>query len=185
MSSPSVVSWRRLAVPALAMAGIVAISNYLVQFPFNAWLTWAAFTYPIAYLVTDLTNRSAGPALARRVAWVGFAVGVVLSGLMAPWRIAFASGTAFIVSQLLDISVFNRLRGQTWWKAPFIGSAVASTVDTFLFFGLAFWGTGDTWDTLPGGESWVALTTGDLGVKFAMALLLLIPYGLVARRRAG
>lgn len=163
---------RRFALPALAMAAIVLLSNILVQFPINAWLTWGAFSYPVAYFVTDVCNRRAGPALARQVAWVGFAVGAILSGAMAPWRIAAASASAFIVSQLLDIAVFNKLRQQAWWKAPLIGSVIASIVDTALFFGLAFGG---------GDISWLHLAVGDLGVKLAMALVLLAPYRLFLR----
>lgn len=158
---------RALISPALAMAGIVLISNVLVQYPINPWLTWGAFSYPVAYFVTDVCNRVAGPALARRVAWIGFGFGLVLSGLMAPWRIALASGTAFIVSQLLDVAVFNRLRQASWWKAPFFGSAAASVIDTAIFFSLAFWGTD---------FSWVHLAVGDFGVKLFMAAALLPPY---------
>jgi uncharacterized PurR-regulated membrane protein YhhQ (DUF165 family) len=158
---------RALISPALAMAGIVLISNVLVQYPINPWLTWGAFSYPVAYFVTDVCNRVAGPALARRVAWIGFGVGLMLSGLMAPWRIALASGTAFIVSQLLDVAVFNRLRQASWWKAPFFGSAAASVIDTAIFFSLAFAGTD---------FSWVHLAVGDLGVKLFMAAALLPPY---------
>ena len=162
-------------VSALAMAGIVLLSNLLVQYPINAWLTWGAFSYPVAYLVTDVCNRSYGPALARRVAWVGFATGLALSATLSPVRVALASGSAFIVSQLLDVAVFNRLRRQSWWKAPLLGSAAASVVDTGIFFGLAFAGTG------PG---WLHLAAGDLGVKLLMALALLPPYRLLVGRLA-
>ena len=155
------------------MSAIVLLSNLLVQFPINAWLTWGAFSYPIAYFVTDVCNRTAGPAAARRVAWVGFAVGLILSAVFAPARVAFASGTAFIVSQLLDVAVFNRLRQQAWWKAPLFGSAAASVVDTALFFGVAF--AGST-------VAWVPLAAGDLGVKLFMALALLPPYRLLVTR---
>ncbi len=156
--------------PALAMAGIVLLSNVLVQYPINPWLTWGAFSYPVAYFVTDVVNRLAGPALARRVAWLGFGVGLVLSLLMAPPRIALASATAFIVSQLLDVAVFNRLRRASWWQAPLFGSAAASVVDTAIFFGLAFAGTD---------FSWLHLAAGDLGVKLFMAVALLPPYRLL------
>lgn len=165
----------RLLFSALAMAAIVIVSNILVQYPLNAWLTWGAFSYPVAYLVTDVCNRAYGPALARRVAWVGFATGLALSGVLAPWRIAIASGTAFIVSQLLDVAVFNRLRAASWWKAPLLGSAAASVVDTALFFGLAFGGTG---------IDWLHLAVGDLGVKLLMAFVLLPPYRILVRRLA-
>ncbi|MCX6954762.1 MAG: queuosine precursor transporter [Verrucomicrobia bacterium] len=155
------------------MSAIVLLSNILVQFPVNAWLTWGAFSYPVAYFVTDVCNRTSGPAAARRVAWVGFAVGLLLSVVFAPLRVAVASGTAFIVSQLLDVAVFNRLRQQSWWKAPLFGSAAASVVDTSIFFGVAFAGT-----SVP----WLPLAAGDLGVKLAMALLLLPPYRVLVGR---
>ncbi|MCC6415932.1 MAG: queuosine precursor transporter [Opitutaceae bacterium] len=158
---------RQLAFPALAMAAIVLLSNLLVQFPLNAWLTWGAFSYPVAYFVTDVCNRLFGPKTARQVAWVGFAIGLISSALLAPLRIALASGTAFIVSQLLDVSIFNSLRQKSWWQAPFIGSCVASIIDTAIFFSLAFAGTE---------MSWLHLAIGDLGVKLAMAALLLPAY---------
>ena len=155
------------------MAAIVLLSNVLVQFPLNAWLTWGAFSYPLAYLVTDVCNRVAGPQLARRVAWVGFAIGLTSTALLAPVRIALASGAAFIVSQLLDVSIFNQLRQQSWWKAPFLGSCVASVVDTAIFFSLAFGGSH---------LSWLHLAAGDLAVKLAMAAALLPAYrGLINR----
>lgn len=161
---PTLVSlWR----PILAMMAVVVASNYLVQFPLNDWLTWGAFTYPVAFLVTDLTNRAVGAPAARRVAWAGFAIAVLVSLALAPWRIALASGTAFIVAQLLDISVFNQWRQQSWWKAPLIGSVIASVVDTAVFFSLAFAGTE---------LNWLTLAAGDLGIKWLMALVLLAPY---------
>lgn len=155
--------WR----PVLAMALVVALSNWAVSIPINHWLTWGAFTYPVVFLVTDLTNRALGPQAARRVAWAGFALAVVLSLGLAGWRIALASGTAFIVAQLLDIAAFNRLRSLSWWQAPLFGSLLASVVDTALFFFLAFYGTD---------LDWMALATGDLGIKWLMAALLLAPY---------
>lgn len=157
------------------MATIVLVSNVLVQYPLNAWLTWGAFSYPVAYLVTDVCNRAYGASPARRVAWIGFAVGLIASALMAPLRIAIASGSAFIVSQLLDVAIFNRLRQQSWWKAPLFGSAAASVVDTALFFSLAFGGTE---------ISWLHLAVGDLGIKLAMAFVLLPPYRLLVARLA-
>ncbi|HMQ71551.1 MAG: VUT family protein [Rhodoferax sp.] len=149
------------------MAFVVVLSNWAVQFPINDWLTWGAFTYPVVFLVTDLTNRALGPAAARRVAWAGFAVAVAVSLLVAPWRIALASGTAFIVAQWLDIRVFNSLREMSWWRAPLLGSLLASAIDTLIFFYLAFAGTA---------LSWLHLAAGDLGMKWLMALLLLAPY---------
>jgi uncharacterized PurR-regulated membrane protein YhhQ (DUF165 family) len=166
---------RQILPPALAMSAIVLVSNILVQFPINPWLTWGAFSYPVAYFINDVCNRTSGPALARRVAWVGFSVGLILSALFAPVRIAFASGAAFIISQLLDVAVFNRLRRANWWKAPLFGSSAASIVDTSIFFGVAFAGS-----TI----AWLPLAVGDLGVKLFMALALLPPYRVFVNRLA-
>jgi len=169
------MTFRRILPPALAMSAIVLGSNLLVQFPINPWLTWGAFSYPVAYFVTDVCNRTSGPALARRVAWVGFSVGLIFSALLAPVRIAVASGAAFIISQLLDVAVFNRLRRASWWKAPLFGSAAASVVDTAIFFSVAFAGS-----TI----AWLPLAAGDLAVKLFMALALLLPYRLLVNRLA-
>jgi len=162
-----------LQTPIAAMAAVIVLSNVLVQHPINDWLTWGAFSYPLVFLVTDLCNRALGPAAARRVAWVGFAIAVVVSLLLAPWRIALASGAAFIVSQLLDIAVFNRWRRQSWWKAPLMGSLAASGADTAVFFFLAFAGSD---------MDWLLLASGDLAVKAAMAALLLAPYRVLLPR---
>ena len=167
MSEFTASSLWRLRLPIFAVAAVIVLSNVLVQHPINEWLTWGAFSYPLVFLVTDLTNRALGPQAARRVAWVGFAVAVAVSLGLAPWRIALASGAAFIVSQIMDIAVFNRWRRQSWWKAPLIGSLVASTVDTAVFFFLAFAGSD---------MDWLLLATGDLAVKAVMAALLLAPY---------
>ena len=161
------VSLMSLRIPIAAMALVIALSNVLVQHPINDWLTWGAFTYPLVFLVNDLTNRALGPSAARRVAWTGFAIAVALSLALAPWRIALASGTAFLVSQLMDVAVFNRWRRASWWKAPLIGSLVASVVDTAVFFFLAFAGSD---------MNWLTLAAGDLAVKSAMAAVLLAPY---------
>ncbi len=158
---------RPLLSPILAMAAVIALSNVLVQHPINAWLTWGAFSYPLVFLVTDLTNRALGPVAARRVAWVGFALAVAVSLALAPWRIAVASGTAFILSQVMDITLFNRWRRLSWWKAPLIGSLAGSVLDTAVFFFLAFAGTD---------LDWTLLAAGDLAVKAAMAVVLLAPY---------
>jgi len=166
---PLLTLWR----PILAMLLVIVASNYLVQFPLNDWLTWGAFTFPVAFLVTDLTNRAVGSRAARRVAWAGFAIAVVISLALAPWRIALASGLAFIVGQLLDILAFNRLRAGSWWKAPLIGSVLASVVDTGLFFFLAFAGSG---------MNWLMLAAGDLSIKWLMAALLLAPYRVMLPR---
>lgn len=160
-----------LIIAVLAMATVVVASNVLVQFPINDWLTWGAFTYPIAFLVTDLTNRHAGAGRARQVVMVGFALAVIASIWFATPRIALASGTAFLVAQLLDVSVFDRLRNGTWWRAPLVSSVLGSSVDTVLFFGIAFAGT-----EVP----WVSLAVGDFGVKLAVAGAMLLPYRLMA-----
>jgi queuosine precursor transporter len=156
-----------LRVPIAAMAAVIVLSNVLVQHTINDWLTWGAFSYPLVFLVTDLTNRALGPRSARRVAWVGFALAVAVSLALAPWRIALASGSAFLLAQAMDISLFNRWRQQDWWKAPLIGSLVASVVDTGVFFFLAFAGSD---------MDWLLLAAGDLAVKALMAALLLAPY---------
>jgi hypothetical protein len=158
---------RGIALGVAAMAVVVTASNVLVQYPINDWITWGAFTYPIAFLVTDLTNRALGPKRARLVVYVGFALAVILSIALADPRIALASGTAFLVAQLLDVTIFDRLRRAAWWQAPLASSTLGSVTDTALFFSLAFAGTG-----LP----WVTWALGDLGVKLAMALALLIPF---------
>jgi len=156
-----------------AMVLVVASANYLVQFPVNDWLTWGALTYPVSYFVTDLTNRRYGPGAARRVVLIGFALAVMVSIWLASPRIALASGTAFLVSQLLDVAIFNRLRRRAWWQPPLVSSVLGSFVDTALFFALAFWGT-----AMP----WMTLAIGDYGVKVGIALMLLLPWRVVARR---
>lgn len=166
---------RPLLIPIAAMIVIVVGSNIAVQFPINSWLTWGAFVYPIAFLVTDLTNRHLGAGSARRVVLVGFAIAVVLSIWLAGPRIALASGSAFLLAQLLDIFVFDRLRRMTWWRAPLASSVFGSSLDTALFFSLAFAGTG-----LP----WITWGLGDFGVKLAMAFTLLIPFRALMRRVA-
>ncbi|MFA5121572.1 queuosine precursor transporter [Zavarzinia sp.] len=157
-----------------AMTSVVVASNILVQYPFEPfgladWLTWGAFSYPLSFFVTDLTNRQVGPQAARRVVYAGFLVAVVLSALLSEPRIAAASGLAFLVGQLLDVTVFNRLRRQSWWRAPFVASALGSLVDTAVFFTAAFAGSGLPW------TGWAA---GDLAVKMTFALGLLAPFRL-------
>jgi uncharacterized PurR-regulated membrane protein YhhQ (DUF165 family) len=151
----------------LAMAVIVTASNILVQYPINDWLTWGAFSYPVSFLVTDLTNRRLGPSVARRVVYVGFALALGLSWYFAAPRIAVASASAFLAAQLLDIFVFDRLRRAAWWRAPLISSLFGSALDTALFFSIAFAGT-----ALP----WISLGLGDFAVKVAMALVMLVPF---------
>lgn len=169
---------------AVAMALVLALSNYLVLIPLGDFLTWAAFSYPLAFLVSDCVNRAAGPACARKVVFAGFACGLPLSFIAVysggetvalAARIAAASGTAFAVSQLLDVAVFHRLRRAAWWLPPLASSAPASAVDTFLFFFLAFAGSGVPWTTL---------AAGDLAIKTLMILLLLPPYRMLTFRLA-
>ena len=161
--------WRRglPLLPLAAMIVIVVASNWLVQFPINDLLTWGAITYPFSFLVTDLTTRLRGPVQARKVVYLGFALAVLLSIWLATPRIALASGTAFLVGQLLDIQVFQRLRAGSWWRAPLVSSSLSSVVDTALFFSLAFAGT-----DMP----WMTLALGDLGVKLIIAVLALAPF---------
>ena len=164
-----------LVAGVAAMAGVVAASNFLVQIQINDWLTWGALSYPIAFLVTDLINRRVGPDAARRVVYVGFACGVVLSLYTSTVRIALASGTAFLLAQLADVWLYDRLRRRTaWWRAPLISSTVASALDTALFFSLAFALT-----EVP----WVTLAIGDYGVKIAVACAMLVPFRLLMGRR--
>lgn len=182
-----------------AMAIVVLASNFLVQFPFGYFglqdlLTWGAFTYPLAFLVNDLTNRRYGPLAARKVVYVGFAIAVALSIWLATPRVALASGSAFLVAQLLDVQVFDRLRERIWWIAPLTGALIGSLVDTILFFSIAFSDRFAFLDTglgredgslgfavpfLFGGEVplWMSLALGDFAVKILLSFVMLIPYG--------
>lgn len=157
----------RLGLAVFVMGLIVVGSNILVQYPINNWLTWGALSYPCAFLVADLLNRRFGPAAARRVAYIGFMCAIIVSFWVATPRIALGSGLAFLVAQLLDIYVFDRLRNRAWWQAPFIGGAVAAALDTVIFFAVAFAGT-----DVP----WVSLLMGDLLVKLALNAGLLAPF---------
>jgi len=150
-----------------AMSLLIVASNILVEIPISDWLTWGTLTYPICFLITDLTNRALGVEAARRVIYAGFAVGVVASLVLADPRIAAASGMAFLVAQLLDVAVFDRLRHTPWWQAPLASSLLGSVVDTALFFTLAFALTG-----LP----WMGWAVGDFGAKVAVALTMLVPF---------
>lgn len=172
-----------LIIAALAMMVVVTASNILVQYPINDLLTWGAFTYPVAFLVTDLTNRKLGAKQARCVVYVGFALAVLLSIYLADPRIAVASGTAFLTAQLLDVAVFDRLRQRKWWMPPLVSSLIGSVVDTALFFSIAFAGIpGDDVVLLGVGMTWwVALAIGDFGVKLLIALLMLLPFGAYVR----
>ena len=152
---------------ASAMVLIVVSSNVLVQYPLSDWLTWGAITYPFSFLVVDLANRYHGPRMARRIVYVGFVFALVLSAWLATPRIAIASGTAFLCAELLDVTIFNRLRQHAWWKPPLVSTLFASVLDTAIFFTLAFAGT-----EMP----WVTLALGDLGVKLAIALFALVPF---------
>jgi uncharacterized PurR-regulated membrane protein YhhQ (DUF165 family) len=151
----------------IAMTAVIVVSNILVQTPVNDWLTWGAITYPFSFLISDLANRYYGPRFARKVVYVGFVVAVVLSAIYATPRIALASGTAFLVAELVDVKIFDRLRRQTWWRAPLLSTFVGSALDTVVFFSLAFYGT-----DMP----WVTLATGDFGVKLALAVVTLVPF---------
>ena len=163
------------------MAGLVAISNFLVQFPVNYFgmesvLTYAAFTYPITFLITDLANRKYGKFIARRIVYLGFFTGVLLTLFFSTnfqdlisIRIAIGSGTAFLFAQLLDVNVFDILRRRIWFIAPLISSLLGSLVDTFLFFSISFYNT-----EMP----WLSLAIGDFVVKLIMAILMLVPFRL-------
>jgi hypothetical protein len=192
----------------VAMAIVVVASNILVQFLFGSWLTWGAFTYPIAFLVTDVMNRVYGAQVARRVVFIGFLTGVACSligtqimgefGPLVTWRIAIGSGIAFLTAQLLDIAVFNRLREGSWWRAPLASSLLGSSVDTALFFTIAFsqslvfiepandvsW-AGEILPILgmgPEAPLWVSLAIADWSVKLALALIALVPFRIIVRR---
>ncbi|USG61741.1 queuosine precursor transporter [Sneathiella marina] len=156
-----------LFIGVIAMAIVVTASNILVEMPLNDWFTWGAISYPMAFLVTDITNRTLGVRFAREVVSVGFIAAVVMSLILADARIALASGTAFLVAQLLDITIFDKLRRQSWWKAPIASSVIASFVDTVIFFSLAFAGTGLPWHT------WAM---GDYAAKLIMVAVLILPF---------
>ena len=161
------------------MGVIVLASNYLVQFPIKFYgleeiLTYGAFSYPIAFLITDLANRSYGMLIARKIVYIGFAIGISFTLLFSTnfadlisLRIAIGSGTAFLIAQLLDVQIFDKLRKRDWFIAPLTSSLIGSTVDTFLFFSISFYATG-----IP----WVTLAFGDLAVKILVALTMLIPF---------
>jgi hypothetical protein len=192
----------------LAMAAVVVASNILVQFLFGQWLTWGAFTYPVAFLVTDVMNRVYGKGPARRVVLAGFVVGVICSligtqimgefGPLVTLRIAIGSGLAFLTAQLLDISVFSALRDGKWWRAPLASTLVGSSVDTAIFFTVAFSGAlswiepandvswaGEMLPLLgrgPVAPLWVSLALADWMVKLSLALLALIPFRLIVKR---
>ncbi len=151
----------------LAMVLVIVSSNILVQYPLNAWMTWGAITYPFAFLVTDLANRFFGPRFARAVVYGGFVVAVALSAYYATPRIAVASGSAFLVAELLDVKIFDWLRRRIWWQPPLVSTLLGSVVDTAVFFTLAFYGT-----DMP----WITLAFGDLGVKVALAVVTLLPF---------
>jgi uncharacterized integral membrane protein (TIGR00697 family) len=192
----------------LAMATVVVASNILVQFLFGQWLTWGAFTYPLAFLVTDIMNRVYGVQAARRVVFVGFLIGVACSligtqimgefGPLVTLRIAVGSGIAFLTAQLLDVAIFDRLRGGKWWQAPVFSSIIGSSVDTALFFSISFsarltflepgndvsW-AGEMLPMLglgPVVPLWLSLAVADWGVKLAIALIALVPFRLITRK---
>ena len=164
------------------MGVVVLSSNYLVQFPIKHYgleqiLTYGAFSYPVAFLITDLANRSYGKLIAKKIVYIGFAIGISFTllfstnfGDLISVRIAIGSGTAFLVAQLLDVQIFDQLRKKKWFIAPLTSSFIGSTVDTFLFFSISFYATG-----IP----WVTLSLGDLAVKIIVALVMLIPFRLL------
>ena len=167
------------------MALVVVISNYFVQFPVNYFglenfLTYGAFTYPIAFLITDLSNRVYGKKIARKIVYLGFALGLFLTLYFSTnyddfisIRIAIGSGTAFLVAQLVDVNIFHKLRKKIWFTAPLVSSLIGSTIDTFLFFSISFYGTG---------FNWLTLSFGDLFVKIFVAFLMLIPFKILLYR---
>ena len=167
---------------SLIMGIVVLASNYLVQFPIKYYgleeiLTYGAFSYPIAFLITDLANRSYGKLIARQIVYIGFIIGISFTLLFSTnfadlisVRIAIGSGTAFLVAQLIDVQIFDKLRKNKWFVAPLTSSFIGSTVDTFLFFSISFYATG-----IP----WVTLSLGDLAVKIFVALVMLIPFRLL------
>lgn len=161
-----------------SMIASVAASNYLVQIPVSDWLTVASLSYPIAFLVTDVTNRLYGAEKARRVVYAGFAAGLPLSFAVSPFRIATASGTSFLVSQLLDVVIFDKLRRSAWWKAPLISTSISSAVDSYLFTFLAFYGD------VTVHQSWAKLATGDYGIKITVAILSLLPFKVLVQKYA-
>tara|TARA_B100000029_G_scaffold491941_1_gene552665 strand:+ start:844 stop:1431 length:588 start_codon:yes stop_codon:yes gene_type:complete len=161
------------------MAIIVALSNYLVQFPVNFFnlenvLTYGAFSYPIAFFITDLSNRRYGKEIAKKIVYFGFTIGVFLTLYFSTnfsdfisIRIAIGSGTAFLIAQLIDVNIFDRLRKNKWFVAPLTSSLLGSIIDTFLFFSISFYGTG---------INWITLSLGDLSVKIFIAIIMLIPF---------
>ena len=173
---------RLFFILALSMGLIVALSNYLVQFPITYMnleeiFTYGAFSYPIAFLITDLANRRYGKEIAKKIVYIGFILGLFLtlyfstdfSNLISK-RIAIGSGIAFLTAQLLDVQVFDKLRDKVWFVAPFVSSLIGSAIDTFLFFSIAFYGTG---------INWITLSFGDLFVKIFVAIIMLIPFRLL------
>lgn len=198
----------RILPAVAAMAAIVVVSNILVQFLFGQWLTWGAFTYPFAFLVTDVTNRIHGPAVARKIVLAGFVTGVVCSligtqivgdfGPLVTLRIALASGTAFLTAQLLDVAIFDRLRRGVWWKAPLVSTLAGSAVDTALFFSIAFSGAlaflepgndvgwaNEVMPLLgagPGAPLWVSLALADWCVKLGLSLVALMPFRVIVEK---
>ena len=176
---------RLFFILASLMAAVVALSNYLVQFPINYsglqnLLTYGAFSYPVAFLITDLSNRRYGKYTAKKIVYLGFALGVFLTlcfstnfSDLISIRIAIGSGTAFLVAQLIDVNIFDKLRKKIWFAAPLMSSLVGSTIDTFLFFSISFYGTE---------VNWITLSLGDLLVKILVAIIMLIPFRLLLSR---
>ncbi len=175
---------KTLILLSMMMGVVVLSSNYLVQFPVNYHglndiLTYGAFSYPVAFLITDLANRSYGKKIARKIVYLGFFLGISFTVLFSTnfadyisIRIAIGSGTAFLVAQILDVQIFDNLRERKWFVAPLTSSIIGSTIDTFLFFSISFYGTG---------VPWVTLSLGDLAVKIIVALIMLIPFRILLK----
>jgi queuosine precursor transporter len=169
---------------SILMGVVVLSSNYLVQFPINYYglseiLTYGAFSYPVAFLITDLANRFYGKFVAKKIVYFGFFIGIIFTLLFSTdfadlisIRIAIGSGVAFIMAQLLDIQIFDRLRKKKWFIAPLTSSIIGSAVDTFLFFSISFYST-----TVP----WITLSLGDLAVKIFVSLAMLIPFKILLK----
>jgi len=176
---------RLFFILAILMALIVALSNYLVQFPVTYFglsdlLTYGAFSYPVAFLITDLSNRRYGKKIAKKIVYLGFATGIFLTFYFSTnysdlisIRVGIGSGVAFLVAQIIDVNIFDKLRNKVWFVAPLTSSIVGSTIDTFVFFYIAFFGTG---------INWISLSFGDLCVKLLVAIIMLIPFRILLTR---
>ena len=183
--STVVARYKLFIILSFSMALVVAISNYLVQFPVDYFnlknlLTYGAFTYPVAFLITDLSNRRYGKNIAKKIVYIGFILGVFLTLFFSTnysdlisIRIATGSGIAFLIAQLVDVNIFDKLRKKKWFIAPLTSSLLGSSIDTFLFFSISFYGTS---------INWITLSLGDLSVKIFVALIMLVPFRILLFR---